>query len=290
MDAQLKSLLSSVCNNDTSKRYGIFDMLRHEFFGSEAVVQVAEQILSCSKSSEDLFLPPKLSTGSRYISDFDGLFSYNLEIDFLGAGGFGQVVKVRNKIDNRFYAIKKVALHPKNKDRIKLLREVLTLSRLHHEHVVRYFTAWVEVVTSIPKEDGNEWSTNEYDEEESDFEDDDWMMSSNKRLSIEFDEFEKFVNDNIPNSPPSRKDEYRMLYIQMEYCEGLTLRDLVDEGIRDDEAWRLFRQILEGLFYVHSQGLIHRDLKPSNVFLDSKNNVKLGDCIAFLISSWLSYC
>ena len=45
----------------------------------------------------------------------------------------------------------------------------------------------------------------------------------------------------------------------------------------EDESWRLFRQILEGLVHIHSQGMIHRDLKPSNIFLDMSGNVKIGD-------------
>ena len=44
-----------------------------------------------------------------------------------------------------------------------------------------------------------------------------------------------------------------------------------------DEVWRLFRQIVEAVAYIHSQRLIHRDLKPPNIFLDSENGVKLGD-------------
>jgi translation initiation factor 2-alpha kinase 4 len=44
-----------------------------------------------------------------------------------------------------------------------------------------------------------------------------------------------------------------------------------------EEYWRLFRQILEGLVHVHDHGIIHRDLKPENVFIDSSNNVRLGD-------------
>jgi len=68
------------------------------------------------------------------------------------------------------------------------------------------------------------------------------------------------------------------LYIQMEYCPNNTLRDVIDAGpISEEEAWRLFIQIVEGLAYIHSQGLIHRDLKPGNIFLDSKDNVKIGD-------------
>ena len=39
----------------------------------------------------------------------------------------------------------------------------------------------------------------------------------------------------------------------------------------------MFRQILEGLVHVHGNGIIHRDLKPDNIFIDSSNNVRLGD-------------
>jgi eukaryotic translation initiation factor 2-alpha kinase 4 len=60
---------------------------------------------------------------SRYKSDFE-------EIEFLGRGGFGEVVKARNKLDGRFYAIKKIKLDPKdNVTNRKILREVTTLSR-----------------------------------------------------------------------------------------------------------------------------------------------------------------
>eukprot|EP00007_Cunea_sp_BSH-02190019_P003092 CAMPEP_0174235304 /NCGR_PEP_ID=MMETSP0417-20130205/4794_1 /TAXON_ID=242541 /ORGANISM="Mayorella sp, Strain BSH-02190019" /LENGTH=1854 /DNA_ID=CAMNT_0015313791 /DNA_START=73 /DNA_END=5637 /DNA_ORIENTATION=- len=71
----------------------------------------------------------------------------------------------------------------------------------------------------------------------------------------------------------------KILYIQMDYCKDKTLRNVIDDGSlmeNDDDCWRLFRQILEGLQYIHSLGIIHRDLKPSNVFLDG-DNVKLGD-------------
>lgn len=45
------------------------------------------------------------------------------------------------------------------------------------------------------------------------------------------------------------------LYIQMEYCEKSTLRNLIDEGLHQDEerVWRLLREIVEGLAHIHSQ-------------------------------------
>lgn len=71
-----------------------------------------------------------------------------------------------------------------------------------------------------------------------------------------------------------------ILYIQMEYC-ATTLRKLIDDGdcakMQETDVWRLIRQILEALVYIHSRKIIHRDLKPGNLFIDSDGNVRLGD-------------
>ncbi|XP_058843399.1 eIF-2-alpha kinase GCN2-like isoform X1 [Acipenser ruthenus] len=89
-----------------------------------------------------------------------------------------------------------------------------------------------------------------------------------------------------PLSAPESSEEKRpvvlmvhYLYIQMEYCERSTLRDTIDRGLYQDNSrlWRLFREILDGLAYIHEQGMIHRDLKPVNIFLDSNDHVKIGD-------------
>lgn len=70
-----------------------------------------------------------------------------------------------------------------------------------------------------------------------------------------------------------------ILYIQMEFCEKQTLRDIIRRGLNDDpeEYWRLFRQILEGLSHIHGHGIIHRDLKPDNIFIDFAKVPKIGD-------------
>ncbi|BES90312.1 Eukaryotic translation initiation factor 2-alpha kinase [Nesidiocoris tenuis] len=77
---------------------------------------------------------------------------------------------------------------------------------------------------------------------------------------------------------PSAKSYY--MCIQMELCDNSTLKNAIDEDhlYKDRErAWRLFREIVEGLCHIHDQKIMHRDLKPPNIFLDRNDQVKIGD-------------
>lgn len=306
---------------------------------------------------------PIIST-SRYKTDFE-------EIEFLGKGGFGEVIKARNRLDGRLYAIKKVRLDPRDSEDLrKILREVHSLSSLHHQYVVRYFATWFEDEDGSGFKDSDDESfsegesESEYDETEEDgdvssykrqfhdflsvdrhrsksnksrsysairFDDESTSSSGSSESEDDDDDDDDDDDESDANSPfdgahdsddyisfapedtttasdgttdtastkrqllvrkalknlkkkseekssdRSQQQRARVLYIQMEYCEKKTLRDVIDEGIDEQEAWRLFRQILEGLVHIHSQGMIHRDLKPANIFLDSNNDVKIGD-------------
>ncbi|KAH7411496.1 kinase-like domain-containing protein [Cadophora sp. MPI-SDFR-AT-0126] len=48
-------------------------------------------------------------------------------------------------------------------------------------------------------------------------------------------------------------------------------------GVSNDIAKRMFRQIMEGLGYLHSKDVVHRDLKPLNILVFENNHVKLAD-------------
>ncbi|MBQ9212646.1 MAG: serine/threonine protein kinase, partial [Bacteroidales bacterium] len=66
------------------------------------------------------------------------------------------------------------------------------------------------------------------------------------------------------------------LWYTMEYVEGKTLLNVKINS--DEEKRNILRQILDGLQYIHSKGLVHRDLKPENIMIADKNhNVKIID-------------
>ncbi|XP_030124949.3 serine/threonine-protein kinase Nek2 isoform X2 [Taeniopygia guttata] len=77
------------------------------------------------------------------------------------------------------------------------------------------------------------------------------------------------------------------LYIVMEYCDGGDLASLIAKCAKErhflDESFilRVLTQLTLALRECHRRSdgavTVHRDLKPANVFLDSKQNVKLGD-------------
>ena len=65
----------------------------------------------------------------------------------------------------------------------------------------------------------------------------------------------------------------------MEYCSGGELFQHIVKSRRlsEEEACKLFAQILSGVEYIHKLGVVHRDLKPENLLLDHNNNVKVVD-------------
>ena len=71
----------------------------------------------------------------------------------------------------------------------------------------------------------------------------------------------------------------KVKYIVLELVGGGELFDLVVLGGRLEEKYarHYFKQLLDGLNYLHSSGYAHRDLKPENLMLDTGFNLKIAD-------------
>lgn len=69
------------------------------------------------------------------------------------------------------------------------------------------------------------------------------------------------------------------LYIILEYCSHGSLKNYISRGngLPESKAKVYVKQTLNGLNYLHEQGVIHRDIKAANLLLDSNNVVKLAD-------------
>lgn len=67
--------------------------------------------------------------------------------------------------------------------------------------------------------------------------------------------------------------------ILMEYIDGVTLKELMEQGrLTDSLAYKIIGELCEALSYLHQKQIIHRDLKPSNILVTHNgNNVKLID-------------
>lgn len=80
----------------------------------------------------------------RYISDFE-------EIRKIGVGGFSSVFEVKNKLDDNFYAVKKIQLKIKNNKKDineeleHVLREAKFLAKVFHPNIIRYYNCWIEL-------------------------------------------------------------------------------------------------------------------------------------------------
>ncbi|MCH7808053.1 MAG: serine/threonine protein kinase [Planctomycetes bacterium] len=68
-------------------------------------------------------------------------------------------------------------------------------------------------------------------------------------------------------------------YFVMEYIDGKTVYELLDQDqpVEEAEALRIMVQCALALVHAHAQGLIHRDVKPKNIMITGAGDVKLAD-------------
>lgn len=70
------------------------------------------------------------------------------------------------------------------------------------------------------------------------------------------------------------------LNVFLEFCSGGSLRQLykrLGHGLPEQTIIQYVRAILNGLAYLHDQGVVHRDVKAANVLITESQDIKLAD-------------
>lgn len=78
---------------------------------------------------------------------------------------------------------------------------------------------------------------------------------------------QKSFSLDLRKKPNTQKSAKTFLYIQMQLCQRLSLREWLKQHTTRDSSrvLNIFQQIVDAVEYVHLQGLIHRDLKVMSV-------------------------
>ncbi|KAK8892531.1 hypothetical protein M9Y10_029764, partial [Tritrichomonas musculus] len=85
---------------------------------------------------------------------------------------------------------------------------------------------------------------------------------------------------NVVTSQYSFSDKFNY-YFALEYCPGKSVRDYLnkrkDYRLKEPEARKILKDVIQGLEYLHGLGITHYDIKLENFVIDSEGNVKIGD-------------
>ncbi|GLV39622.1 Gcn2 [Carabus blaptoides fortunei] len=233
LPADLFDFLSKCLSKDEKLRQSAAELLLHPF------VRTPLQRMSPKRMYKENVLPRAMSPSQHSTSDLK-LFTQNRAggpsriqnefevLKWLGRGAFGDVLKVRNKLDGGYYAIKRIELNPKNKQlNRKITREVKLLSRLNHENVVRYYNSWIESAVLEPDQSSSTEQSQSMEE-----------VAIVKHRGPKKLEVLSFGNDIELLAPPIRDVEWSVSYESKSKhnVERSTPSSSEDES-SDDEDW-----------------------------------------------------
>jgi serine/threonine protein kinase len=89
----------------------------------------------------------------------------------------------------------------------------------------------------------------------------------------------KFNHNNIVKFIDLFQD-YEDIYIVLEYCKHTdlaTIQNRDPELFTETKVKHYILQVIDGLEHIHSKGIVHGDLKLENIYVNSDDQIKIGD-------------
>ena len=108
------------------------------------------------------------------------------------------------------------------------------------------------------------------------------IMMTYGKLDIIYDEINihsKLYHQNIIQLYSVYEDD-ETINIILEYAKGGNLYQLIKDeknGFSESKAFDYFIQVINAVYYLHSNNIIHRDIKPENILIGDDNKLKLCD-------------
>jgi len=235
---------------------------------------MVDTIQKQSKTSRvQIAAPPKLMRRLRSNPDKIGIISFSDDFEILaslGSGAFADVYKVRLKIDNNLYAVKRNRRQFRGKrDRDVALAEVQSMQRLQSVFATH-------VTTSDKKNDSHfksissEYNRNCYSLYLLFFyrawQEDGYFYCQTELCCRDTC---REMLDSLRFLWNSAKKKYPSLARNLPPPAGVQAGSQLDAFGRlvpTMSVWKICHDIAAGLSHIHSHGIVHQDIKPSNIF------------------------